>query len=123
MARTILVIDDSSIIRTLVRLALEPEGCAIVEAVDGEDAIDKLDGRDLQAIVCDLAMPRMDGLMFLKYLRLHPRYGKTPVVILSTESRPERRMAARSCGAQAFINKPCTPRQLVAALEQLCPAT
>ncbi len=115
-----MVIDDSSAVRALVRGALERSGYDVVEAPDGEDAIELLDGRTLGAVVCDLAMPRVDGLSFLRYLRMHPRYRFTPLVVLTTETRPEMRERARKAGAQAFINKPCTPAQLVSAVQRLC---
>jgi two-component system, chemotaxis family, chemotaxis protein CheY len=120
MAQTVLVIDDSTSIRLLERVALERAGYTVVEAVDGEDAIDKLDGRSLSAIVCDIAMPRMDGLSFLRYLRMHPRYKSTPLMLLTTESRPQVREAARTQGAQAFLSKPCAPDVLVSAVQRLC---
>lgn len=120
MARTVMVVDDSSSVRTLVRGALERAGYEVVEAVDGEAAIELLDGRSLGVVVCDLAMPNVDGLSFLRYLRMHPRYRFTPLVVLSTETRQQVRDNARASGAQAFINKPCTPGQLVSAVQRLC---
>jgi two-component system chemotaxis response regulator CheY len=120
MAQNILLIDDSPSVRTLMRGALEREAYQVFEATDGEDALEKLDGRPLGMIVCDLSMPRMDGLSFLRYLRQHPRYKFTPLMVLSTETRPEVRQAARTQGAQAFLTKPCTPTQLVTAVQRLC---
>ena len=120
MSRTVMVVDDSSSVRTLVRGALEQAGFDVLEAADGEEAIDLLDGRTLGLVVCDLAMPRMDGLSFLRYLRMHPRYRFTPLVVLSTETRQLVRDSARQQGAQAFVNKPCTPSQLVSAVQRLC---
>lgn len=120
MAKTVLVIDDSPSIRQLWRAVLEQAGYDVVDACDGEDALALLDGRPLGAILCDLAMPRMDGLSFLRYLRLHPRYKFTPLMVVTTETRPSVRAAARTQGAQAFLNKPCTPTQLVSAVQRLC---
>jgi len=120
MSRTVMVVDDSPTVRALLRNALERAGYDVLEAEDGEDAIEMLDGRTLGLVVCDLAMPRVDGLSFLRYLRMHPRYRFTPLVVLSTETRPQVRDTARASGAQAFINKPCTPGQLVSAVQRLC---
>jgi CheY-like chemotaxis protein len=78
-----------------MRSALEREQFEVVEAVDGEDALDKLDGRQLGLIVTDLAMPRMDGLSFLRYLRQHPRYKFTPLLVWTTETRTQMRQKAR----------------------------
>ena len=119
MANPILLIDDSPSIRALMRSVLERENFKVVEAVDGEDAIDKLDGQALGLIVSDISMPRMDGLSFLRYVRMHPRYKFTPVLMLTTETRPEVKQAARDQGAQGFLNKPCSPSQLLAAVQRL----
>ena len=119
MSNPILLIDDSPSIRMLMRTVLERENFKVVEAVDGEDAIDKLDGQPLSIIVSDVSMPRMDGLSFLRYVRMHPRYKTTPVLMLTTETRPDVKEAARKQGAQGFLNKPCTPSQLVAAVQRL----
>jgi two-component system chemotaxis response regulator CheY len=116
----VLVVDDSAAVRLLMRMALERAGFAVSEATDGEDAYELLDGRPLGLVICDLSMPRMDGLAFLRLLRHHPRYRFTPVVVLSTETRPERREAAKAAGAQAFITKPCRPSDLVDAVQRLC---
>ncbi len=117
---TILVIDDSSSVRTLARAALERAGYDVVDACDGSDAMERLDGRAFGVIVCDLSMPRMDGLNFLRYLRNHPRYKFTPLAMLSTETRPDIRSDVRTAGAQAFITKPCTPAALVDTVKRLC---
>jgi len=120
MAQPIMLVDYSASVRTMMRGALEREKYEVVEAVDGEDAMEKLDGRSLGMIICDLSMPRMDGLSFLRLLRHHPRYRFTPLVLLSTETRPERKAAAKAAGAQAFIPKPCRPSELVDVVQRLC---
>ena len=120
MAAPVLVIDDSASVRQLTRMMLERAGYSVIEATDGEDAYEKLDGRPLGMILCDLAMPRMDGLSFLRLLRHHPRYRSTPLVVLSTETRQEQRTAARVAGAQAFIPKPERPADLVDTVQRLC---
>lgn len=120
MPRQVLVIDDSTSIRMLVTLALERAGFDVQQAEDGEAAIELLDGRPLDAIVCDLAMPRMDGRSFLRWLRQHPRYRTVPLLVLSTETRVDVRTSLRIQGAQAFMSKPCRPGDLVDAVLRLC---
>lgn len=120
MALPVLLIDDSPSVRTLMRSALEREKFSVVEASDGEDAMDKLDGQTFGLIVSDLSMPRMDGLSFLRWLRLHPRYKFTPLLVLTTETREKVKQSARQMGAQGFLAKPCTPTQLVTAVQRLC---
>lgn len=120
MMRRVLLIDDSPSIRSLMSMALERSGYAVEEAEDGEAAIERLDGRDVDVIVCDLNMPRMDGLSFLRWLRVHPRYKRVPVAVLTTETRTEMKMAVRTGGANAFIKKPCAPGAFVDAVNRLC---
>lgn len=120
MPRQVLVIDDSPSIRMLVTLALQRAGFEVQQAEDGEAAIEMLDGRHLDAIVCDLAMPRMDGLSFLRWLRMHPRYRSVPLLVLSTESRADVRLAVRTEGAQAMMTKPCRPTDLADTVLRLC---
>lgn len=120
MPRHVLVIDDSASIRTLSTMALERGGFAVQQAEDGEAAIELLDGRPFDAIVCDLSMPRMDGLSFLRWLRVHPRYRSVPLLVLSTETRAEIRTATRIQGAQAFLTKPFRPAELAEAVLKLC---
>ncbi|MCB1994943.1 MAG: response regulator [Rhodoferax sp.] len=114
-----MLVDDSASIRALMRMALEQAGYRVVEACDGQDAIDRLVDSTPDGIVCDLTMPRLDGLGFLRYLRHHPSLRRVPLMLLTTESRQEVKDQARVQGAQAFLNKPCRPGDLVAAVQRL----
>lgn len=120
MSHTVMVVDDSASVRTIMRMALERAGFDVVEADDGEAAFEFLDGRPLGVVVCDLAMPRVDGFSFMRYLRQHPRYRFTPLVVLSTDARKESRDRARQQGAQVFVHKPCRPAELVSVVQRLC---
>ena len=94
MSKTILVVDDSGSFRTVVKLALQKAGYAVVEAMDGKDACGKLNGQKFNLIVCDVNMPNMDGLSFLRHVKAQAAYKFTPVIMLTTESqdaRPRRR--------------------------------
>ena len=120
MRPTVLVVDDSPIIRELLQLALHEAGFAVVEAEDGEAATALLQRQAPQVIVSDLSMPRMDGLALLDHLRSQPAQGRIPVLMLTVETQPEARAAARSHGASAFMNKPCRAPDLVSAVVRLC---
>lgn len=120
MGKNILLVDDSTIVRKVMRTALERDGFSVLEAADGVDAIAQLEGHSVNAIVCDLSMPRMDGATFLKSLRDIQRHRFTPLVVLSTESRADVKDTLRQLGAQAFITKPCTPSQLIDVMRRLC---
>jgi len=120
MSKTILVVDDSGSFRTVVKLALQKAGYSVIEAVDGQDAVGKLTGAKINLIVCDVNMPNMDGLTFLKHVKSLPAYKFTPVIMLTTESQEARKAEGRSAGAKAWITKPFQPSQLVDAVNKLC---
>jgi len=120
MSKTILVVDDSGSFRTVVKLALQKAGYSVVEAVDGQDAIGKLDGAKINLIVCDVNMPNMDGLTFLKHVKTLAAYKFTPVIMLTTESQEAKKAEGRAAGAKAWITKPFQPSQLVDAVNRLC---
>jgi two-component system, chemotaxis family, chemotaxis protein CheY len=120
MSKTVMIVDDSGSFRTVVKLALQKAGYETVEAVDGKDAVGKLDGRKLNLIVCDVNMPNMDGLTFLKHLKTTGSYKFTPVIMLTTESQESKKNEGRAAGARAWITKPFQPSQLVEAVNKLC---
>jgi two-component system chemotaxis response regulator CheY len=120
MSKTILVVDDSGSFRTVVKLALQKAGYTVVEASDGKDALGKLDTAKINLIVCDVNMPNMDGLTFLKHVKTLPAYKFTPVIMLTTESQESKKAEGRAAGAKAWITKPFQPSQLVEAVNKLC---
>jgi two-component system, chemotaxis family, chemotaxis protein CheY len=120
MSKTILVVDDSGSFRTVVKLALQKAGYTVVEAGDGQQALGKLDGSKVNLIVCDVNMPVMDGLTFLKTVKTLPAYKFTPVIMLTTESQESKKAEGRAAGAKAWITKPFQPSQLVEAVNKLC---
>ena len=117
----VLVIDDSLMVRQQVGRALKTAGFTVTEAVDGVDALEKLTGApDTRLVVCDVNMPRMNGLEFLERIRAD---GQTvPVVMLTTEGQPELIGRARTLGAKGWIVKPFKPDFLVAAAKKLLAA-
>jgi two-component system chemotaxis response regulator CheY len=119
MSKVVMLVDDSPTVRRVMRFALERAGYAVIEAVDGEEALSMLDGKRLSAVVCDVAMPKMDGLAFLKEMRAKQNYKFTPVVMLTTETRVERKQIAKDAGAQAWATKPCQPSELVDIITRL----
>ncbi len=120
MSKTVMIVDDSGSFRTVVKLALQKAGYTTVEAVDGKDAVSKLNGQKLNMIVCDVNMPNMDGLSFLRHLRTTASYKFTPVIMLTTESQESKKAEGKAAGARAWITKPFQPSQLVDAVNKLC---
>ena len=119
--KTILVVDESGSFRTVVKLTLQKAGYAVVEAIDGEDAVGRLDTHPPALIVCDVDMPRMDGLSFARHVRTTTQHRFTPVIVLATESQEARKAEGRAAGVRAWITKPFQPTQLVDAVARLCP--
>jgi two-component system, chemotaxis family, chemotaxis protein CheY len=112
-SKNVMVIDDSSSFRTVVALALKRVGYAVVEASDGQDAMRKLATNPVDLLVCDVNMPGMDGLSFVRQLRTQPKHGRTPVVMLTTETSEAKKAEGRAAGANAWITKPFQPSKLV----------
>lgn len=119
MAKTIMVVDDSTSIRQIVNLTLKKVGYDVVEACDGKDALAKLDGRKINLIVCDVNMPNMDGIGFLKSMKSMPNYKFTPVIMLTTESQESKKQEGRMAGARAWVVKPFKPEQMIEAISKL----
>ena len=119
MSKTVMIVDDSSSLRTVVSLALKRAGYDVVEAEDGQDALDKLDGRKFNLIVSDVNMPRMDGIQFVTQVKQHPRYKFTPVIMLTTEGQDAKKEQGRAAGAKAWITKPFNPPILLDAVSKL----
>jgi len=121
MSKTVMVIDDSGSFRTVVKLALQKAGYTVMEAGDGKEALAKLDGSvKVNLIVCDVNMPNMDGLTFLKQVKTQAAYKFVPVIMLTTESQEAKKAEGRAAGAKAWITKPFQPSQLVDAVNKLC---
>jgi two-component system, chemotaxis family, chemotaxis protein CheY len=120
MERNLLLVDDSDSFRNVTRLVLERHGYKVFEAVDGEDACRVIERIDrLACIVCDVHMPRMDGLAFLKHVKAS-KHRFSPVIMLTTSANGQQKQTSRELGASAWITKPFKPAQLVDALDKLC---
>ncbi len=78
MAKTILTVDDSGSIRQMVSFTLKGAGYDVIEAVDGQDGLDKAKAKNVDLVLTDQNMPRMDGLTLIKTLRSLPSYKSTP---------------------------------------------
>lgn len=121
MSKTIMVVDDSGSFRTVVRLSLQKAGYAVVEAADGQEAAEKLAGARPSLIVCDVNMPRMDGLAFARHVKASAAHKFTPIIMLTTESQDAKKAEGRAAGVRAWITKPFQPSALVDAVGKLCP--
>jgi two-component system chemotaxis response regulator CheY len=116
--KKILVIDDSPTVRQQVASALTHRGFGIVEASDGMDALEKLEP-EIALIICDVNMPRLNGIETLEKLRADPQWSAIPVVMLTTEGQPMLIERAKKLGAKGWIVKPFKPDLLASAVNRL----
>ena len=119
MSKTVMIIDDSKTLRHMVNVTLNSAGYETVDAVDGLDALEKLSGPRVNLIICDINMPNMDGLTFLREIKKSKEHRAIPVIMLTTESQSERIQAGKEAGAKAWIVKPFKPEQVLSAIEKL----
>jgi two-component system response regulator MtrA len=117
--QTILVCDDEEAMRALMGAALDPFGCEIVEARDGDEALELARTVRPNLIVLDMMMPGRTGLEVLAELRRDAEFAGTPVIVLTARAQASDREAAALVGASQFITKPFSPRELCATVEQL----
>jgi two-component system chemotaxis response regulator CheY len=117
--KTVLTVDDSRTMRDMLHLAVSEAGYNVVQAVDGVDGLEVLQGLNPDVIVTDINMPRMDGFGFMEAVRKDNKYRAIPILVLTTESDAAKKARAREAGATGWIIKPFNPAKLVDALRRV----
>jgi two-component system, chemotaxis family, chemotaxis protein CheY len=117
--KQVLTVDDSASVRQMVCFTLGNAGYGVVEAVNGLDGLRKAGEKKFELVITDLNMPEMDGIEMIAGLRRLPGYSYTPILMLTTESQPEKKDAGRKAGATGWIVKPFQAEQLVAVVQKL----
>src|SRR3982075_1093025 len=110
-----LIIDDSSVMRKIVERSLRQAGInltQVLEAGNGAEALAVLKENGVDLILCDINMPVMDGLEFIKQLPGVANAKDVPVVMITTEGSESHVAQALTCGARGYIRKPFTPEQV-----------
>jgi two-component system chemotaxis response regulator CheY len=115
----ILTIDDSKTMRDMLMLTLADAGFDVIQAVDGKDGIDMLERENVDVVITDINMPRMDGYEVVRQLRARPEHKATPILVLTTESEAEKKNIAREAGATGWLVKPFDPERLVATVRKV----
>ncbi len=115
----ILTIDDSKTMRDMLMLTLVDAGFDVIQAVDGKDGIDMLERENVDVVITDINMPRMDGYEVVRQLRLRPEHKTTPILVLTTESEAEKKNIARAAGATGWLVKPFDPERLIATVRKV----
>jgi len=113
----ILVVDDESRMRKLVRDFLVKKGYQVVEAADGQEAIDIFfEQNDISLVILDIMMPKMDGWEVLKEIR---EYSKVPVIMLTAKANEQDELNGFELGVDEYVSKPFSPKILVARVDAL----
>ncbi len=121
MGKRVMTVDDSATVRQVLHMTLEGAGYEVVQAVDGEDALGKLSKESFDMLVTDLNMPKLDGIGLIKVVRQNPGNRFMPIIMLTTESQPEKKQEGKAAGASGWIVKPFKPEQLLAVVRMVCP--
>lgn len=121
MTRTIMTVDDSASVRQMVAFTLRRAGHEVIEAAHGQEALAALGATRADLVITDLNMPHMDGIELIRRLRAQAQYQYTPILMLTTESQPDKKQAGKAAGATGWIVKPFTPEQLVAVVNKVLP--
>jgi len=119
MSKIIMTVDDSASVRQMVSFTLKDAGYGVVEAVDGVDALSKLNGTPIHMMITDLNMPNMDGIELIRNVRANPAYKFIPIILLTTESQSEKKQEGKAAGATGWIVKPFKPEQLLAVIKKV----
>ena len=119
MSKTVLIVDDASLIRSVASKAAEAAGFNVVTAVDGTDGIAKLKENDIDLIFSDINMPQMGGLEMVEVIKKDEANKFLPIVMLTTESSPELKAKGKALGVKAWLVKPFNKAKFLLALQKL----
>ncbi len=120
MGKKVIVVDDAATVRQQVGMALKQAGYDVLEATDGQEGKTLIDKTpDAAMVICDVNMPRMNGLEMLEALKQSGRLAKLPVIMLTTEGQPQLMQRAKAAGAKGWMVKPFKANLLVATVQKL----
>ena len=119
MSKTILTVDDSRVMRDLLNVTLNAAGYNVIAAVDGQHGLEVAKESEVDGIITDINMPKMDGFEFMENLRLDSKFNSTPILVLTTESADDMKGRARAAGASGWIVKPFDEDKLLWAIARV----
>jgi two-component system chemotaxis response regulator CheY len=117
--QSILAVDDSASMRQMVAFTLKGAGYNVIEAADGQEALEKARNQHVDLVLTDQNMPRMDGITLVKQLRTLQSFAGTPMLILTTESSDEMKAKGRAAGATGWLVKPFDPAKLLDVIKKV----
>jgi two-component system chemotaxis response regulator CheY len=116
-----LIVDDSPTMRQMVSFTLREANFDVLEAENGQDALNKVQGQKFDLILTDLNMPVMDGITFIRNARGLAATKYVPILMLTTESQAEKKSEGKTAGATGWIVKPFDPPKLLAVIGKVLP--
>ena len=116
---TILTVDDTASMRQMISFTLNSVGHEVIQAADGKEALEMLQGKKVDLVIADVNMPNMDGITLVKSLRALADYKFTPILMLTTESQEAKRQQGKVAGATGWIVKPFNPEQLLTVVKKV----
>lgn len=119
MTTRILAVDDSASMRQMVAFTLKQAGFDVTEAVDGAHALEIAKSQSFNLVLCDVNMPNLDGIGLVRALRALPPYKFIPMLMLTTESAPEKKQEGKAAGATGWLVKPFNPEQLISTVRHV----
>jgi len=119
MPKVIMTVDDSASVRQMVSFTLKQAGYEVVEAKDGQDALDKLGASSVNMLITDLNMPKIDGIKLIRKVREKPESRFMPIIMLTSDSHDSKKKEGRAAGATGWIVKPFKPEQLLAVIKKV----
>ena len=114
---TILVVDDEELVRNLIVTLLSKSGHSSITAVDGVDALDRMKGNKVDAVITDIKMPNMDGVALT--VEIMKQYPGLPILVMTAFDEEYSAGAAIAAGAREYIKKPFSPEEFFAQLQKM----
>jgi two-component system, OmpR family, response regulator VanR len=116
---TVLLVDDDIAVVDMIRMGFEIDGIRVLSAGDGSEAIEILDAEDIDVVVLDIMMPKVDGWMALMEMRSNPETSDVPVIMLTAKTQDLAKILAFKQGVQQYVTKPFNVQELSARVQSL----
>jgi len=113
MAKSVLIVDDSAVIRNSLCFLLETEGFDVQTAGNGVEGLEKVEAHQFDTIIADINMPKMHGYDLIKAIRDKDNYKDVPIIIITTEEEAADKKKGFEAGANLFLIKPTEPKKMV----------
>lgn len=123
MTAKVLIVDDSETVRHQVSGVLAGAGFDVCQAIDGVDAVETIQQGGIDCVVCDVNMPRKNGIEVVSDVKSDGRFADLPILMLTTEGATSRAADAREAGASGWMVKPFQPEMLILTIQKLVEST